>query len=91
MLNKSKELNNMKPLNKNQQKELSQIMGWHDFKIDQRSTHSAYITMGDITVYVDNSTNEQIVNVWQDQPLGLEEKTIHSSWTNTDTLIREQE
>jgi len=81
----------VKPLTKKQQKELKEKMGWHDFEIDQRSTHSAYITMGDITVYVDNSTNEQIVNVWQDQPLGWGEKTIHNSWTNPKTLKREQE
>lgn len=81
----------MKPLTKKQQKELKEKLGWHDFKIDQRSTHSAYINMGDITVYVDNSTNEQIVNIWQDQPLGWGEKTIHNSWTNPKTLKREQE
>ena len=62
-----KPLNNMIPLNKKQRKELAKKMGWHDFHIDQRSRHSAYITMGDITVYLDNSTDEQIVHIFQDQ------------------------
>ena len=81
----------MKTITEKQQKELKEKMGWHDFEINQRSTHSAYITMGDVTVYVDNSTNEQIVNIWQDQPLEWGEKTIHNSWTNPKTLKREQE
>jgi hypothetical protein len=42
----------MKPLNKKARKELAEKMGWHDFKIDQRSPHSAFITMGNITVYL---------------------------------------
>lgn len=35
------------------------------FEIDKRSNTSAYITMGNVTVYVDNSTGEQIVKVWK--------------------------
>jgi len=81
----------MKPLNKKQRKELAEKMGWHDFHIDQRSRHSAYITMGNITVYLDNSTDEQIVHIFQDQPLGFEPKTLHNSWTHKTKLKREVE
>ncbi len=35
------------------------------FEIDKRSNTSAYIQMGNVTVYVDNSTGEQIVKVWK--------------------------
>ena len=35
------------------------------FNIDQRSNTSAFIEMGNVTVYVDNSTGEQIVKVWK--------------------------
>ncbi len=35
------------------------------FNIDKRSNTSAYIEMGNVTVYVDNSTGEQIVKVWK--------------------------
>ena len=35
------------------------------FNIDKRSNTSAYIEMGNVTVYVDNSTGEQIVEVWK--------------------------
>ena len=35
------------------------------FEIDKRSNTSAYISMGNVTVYVDNSTGEQIVKVWK--------------------------
>jgi len=35
------------------------------FDIDKKSNTSAYITMGNVTVYVDNSTGEQIVKVWK--------------------------
>ena len=81
----------MKPLNKKARKELAEKMGWHDFDIDQRSPHSAFITMGDITVYLDNSTEEQIVDIWQDQPLGFEPKTLHRSWSDKTKLKREVE
>jgi len=35
------------------------------FDIDKKSNTSAYIQMGNVTVYVDNSTGEQIVKVWK--------------------------
>ena len=35
------------------------------FKITKKSNVSAYITMENVTVYVDNSTGEQIVKVWK--------------------------
>ena len=33
--------------------------------IDKRSDECAYITVGTKTVYVDDSTNESIVNIWE--------------------------
>lgn len=33
-------------------------------KIDKRSDKSVYITIGDWTVYLDNSTNERIIDSW---------------------------
>jgi hypothetical protein len=47
--------------------------------------------MGNITVYLDNSTDEQIVHIFQDQPLGFEPKTLHNSWTHKTKLKREVE
>ena len=35
------------------------------FHIDEKSNTAAYITMGNVTVYVDNSTGEQIVKIWK--------------------------
>jgi hypothetical protein len=61
------------------------------FEITKKSNTSAYITMGNITVYLDNSTDEQIVHIFQDQPLGFEPKTLHNSWTHKTKLKREVE
>lgn len=33
--------------------------------IDKRSEKSIYITIGDYTYYIDDSTNEQIINKWK--------------------------
>jgi hypothetical protein len=38
-----------------------------EFEIDQRSPECAYIKMGDLIVYVDNSTGEQIVDIWREE------------------------
>ena len=38
-----------------------------DFEIDQRSPECVYIKMGDLIVYVDNSTGEQIVDIWREE------------------------
>jgi len=35
-------------------------------KVDQRSDESVYITIGDWTVYLDNSTNEKIIVSWEE-------------------------
>jgi len=37
-----------------------------EIKVDQRSDTSVYITIGDWTVYLDNSTNEQIIDSWEE-------------------------
>ena len=33
---------------------------------DVRSKHSLYVTMGKWVVYIDNSTNEKIIDTWQE-------------------------
>ena len=33
-------------------------------KIDIRSDKSLYVTIKDWTIYIDNSTNEKIIDVW---------------------------
>ena len=35
-----------------------------NMEIDQRSDESVYITIGDWVFYIDNSTDEQIVEKW---------------------------
>jgi len=35
------------------------------FHIDKKSNVSAYIEMGNVTVYLDNSTGEQIIKIWK--------------------------
>jgi len=37
-----------------------------EIKVDQRSDQSVYITIGDWTVYLDNSTNEKIIDSWEE-------------------------
>ena len=36
-------------------------------KIDVRSEKCLYITIKDWTIYIDNSTNEKIIDVWNDK------------------------
>ena len=36
-------------------------------EIDQRSDESVYITIGDWIFYIDNSTDEQIVEKWKEK------------------------
>ena len=45
-------------------------------EIDVRSKDSVYITIGNWTFYIDNSTNEQIVDYWDNRKEhnALEEK-----------------
>lgn len=50
------------------------------FEIDKRSDASAYITMGNLTVYLDNSTGEQIVNIWKTVPNTGQITDIHNSF-----------
>ena len=35
-------------------------------KIDKRSEESVYITIGDWTIYIDNSTGEKIIESWEE-------------------------
>ena len=39
-------------------------------EIDQRSDESVYITIGDWVFYIDNSTDEQIVEKWKEKEHG---------------------
>ena len=36
-------------------------------KVDIRSKHSAYITIGKWVIYVDNSTSEYIIDSWKEK------------------------
>jgi hypothetical protein len=36
-------------------------------KIDVRSEKCLYITIKDWTIYIDNSTNEKIIDVWNEK------------------------
>jgi len=36
-------------------------------KIDVRSKQCLYITIKDWTIYIDNSTNEKIIDVWNEK------------------------
>ena len=45
-------------------KTISQIQTIGGITIDVRSPKSAYITIGDWVVYVDDTTNERIINNW---------------------------
>lgn len=35
--------------------------------VDIRSNKSAYITIGDWVIYIDDSTNEKIISTWTDK------------------------
>jgi len=39
-------------------------MDKENIKIDKRSDKSVYITIGNWTVYLDDSTNEKIIDSW---------------------------
>jgi len=45
-------------------------------KVDIRSKHSAYITIGKWVIYVDNSTGEYIIDSWEEN--GREESNHNS-------------
>lgn len=65
-----------------------------NFQIDQRSSCCAYVTMGNITVSLDNGTNEQIVNIWKETTKANNITAyipLYHSWTNLATRQREQE
>jgi len=49
------------------------------FDITKKSNTSAYIQMGNVTVYVDNSTGEQIVKVWKTARNTGQISDIHNS------------
>ena len=34
-------------------------------QVDARSKNSMYITIGNWVIYIDNSTNEKIIDTWQ--------------------------
>ena len=36
-------------------------------KVDKRSEESIYITIGNWTVYIDNSTGEKIIEAWEER------------------------
>jgi len=50
------------------------------FHIDEKSNTAAYITMGNVTVYVDNSTGEQIVKIWKTAFNTGQISDIHNSY-----------
>jgi hypothetical protein len=50
------------------------------FEITKKSNVSAYIKMGNVTVYVDNSTGEQIVKVWKRAYDTKQISDIHKSY-----------
>ena len=37
-----------------------------DIKVDQRADDAVYITIGNWTVYLDNSTGEKIIDSWEE-------------------------
>ena len=46
-------------------------------KVDIRSKHSAYITIGKWVIYVDNSTGEQIIESWKECMLTAHKESIN--------------
>jgi len=50
------------------------------FDINKKSNTAAYITMGNVTVYLDNSTGEQIVEVWKTARDTGQISDIHNSY-----------
>ena len=49
------------------------------FEITKKSNTSAYITMGNVTAYVDNSPGEQIVKAWKTARNTGQISDIHNS------------
>jgi len=43
-------------------------------KIDTRSESSVYVTIGDWTIYIDNSTGEKIIEQWNENEWLSDEK-----------------
>jgi hypothetical protein len=52
-------------------------------KIDKRSKHSAYITVGNITIYVEHSPRcaEEYISIWKENPY---QETIFKSYFDFD-------
>lgn len=50
------------------------------FDITKKSNTSAYIQMGNVTVYVDNSTGEQIIKIWKTAGNTGQISDIHNSY-----------
>jgi len=59
------EINHLKDENLKLKREIqdSEKLGLYDIDIDIRSDKSLYVTMDDVTFYIDNSTNERIVDI----------------------------
>ena len=55
----------MKETKENKMKKI--VKNIKGIKIDVRSKESLYVTMKDWTVYIDNSTNEKIINNWKEK------------------------
>ena len=55
----------MKETKENKMKKI--VKNIKGIKIDVRSKESLYVTMKDWTVYIDNSTNEKIINSWKEK------------------------
>ena len=55
----------MKETKENKMKKI--VKNIKGIKIDVRSKESIYVTMKDWTVYIDNSTNEKIINSWKEK------------------------
>jgi len=58
--------NNLLKWRQRNEKTVKNIKG---IKIDVRSKESLYVTMKDWTVYIDNSTNEKIINSWKERKI----------------------
>lgn len=52
-------------------------------QIDIRSDKSMYITIGDYTYYIDDSTGEQIIDFWQTNNPSVSKSIIYNSSEET--------
>tara|TARA_R110002124_G_scaffold235995_1_gene401247 strand:- start:30 stop:224 length:195 start_codon:yes stop_codon:yes gene_type:complete len=50
------------------------------FDIQKKSNVSAYIEMGNVTIYLDNSTGEQIIKIWKTAGNTGQISDIHKSY-----------